>query len=171
MNAGIILSSEPEKDCSVAFLGDELETFSVKTNEEIVELVMERKPDVVAVDAGGEEAPEEFTENEEALKDEGYVFTPHSHQNEKRKRLEALKNQLFKEMGAEQPEFIRFDPQISSEELAIHGDSGLESLSVDTSDIESAEEFDAVLGAVTARFYTQNNVRDMGIIIPEGFTE
>ncbi|MFB6204649.1 MAG: hypothetical protein ABEJ75_03310 [Candidatus Nanohaloarchaea archaeon] len=171
MNAGIILSDDTEKDCQIAFLGDKLETFSVRTNDEIVELVMEREPEVVAVDAGGEEAREELTDNEEELKEEGYIFTPHSHQDEKRKRLDALKNQLFKEMGAEQPEFIRFDPQISAEELAIQGDSGLESLGVDTADIGSAGEFDAVLGAVTARFYTQNNVRDMGIIIPEGFTE
>jgi len=81
--------------------------------------------------------------------------------------MEALKAQLFENMGAERPEVIRFEPQITADELAIHDDSALGSYGVDSSKIESAEQFDAMLGAITARFYEQNQVKDLGVIIPE----
>lgn len=171
MIAGLILADSPEKDCAIAFLGDEVSTFTVKTNEEIVELVEERKPDVLAVNAGDEESLEEFTKHEKELREEGFAFTPTSHQKTLMKRLEALKQHMLQEMGAEQPEFIRFDPHITSEILAVHSDRALEALGVDTSEIGSSKEFDALVGAITARFYQQNQYRDLGIVIPEGMEE
>ncbi len=74
-------------------------------------------------------------------------------------------------MGGSAPALIRFEPHITAGELAIHGDDGLESYGIDTSGIRSAEQFDAALGAVTARFYQQNQARDIGIIVPENMEE
>ncbi len=167
MNAGIILKDSLDEKSPVVFLGDEVSCHSVETNEEIAELIVERQPEVVAVDAGTEQSPQEFTKQEEELREEGHAFTPTSHEPRKTKRLESLKARLFQEMGAAQPEIIRFDPNITAKELAIHGDEALKSYGIDGSSIGSAEQFDAMLGAITARFYEQNQVKDLGVIIPE----
>lgn len=167
MIAGIILQEETGKDCQIAILGDELVCKAVKTNPEIVEILEENKPEIVAVNVGTESSINELNDQEEELKEEGYSFTPTSHDAQKSRRLEALKNRMQRDMGAEMPEIIRFDPQITAEELALHGDQALESFGIDTSEIRSAEQFDAVLGAVTARFYQQDQFRDLGVIVPE----
>jgi hypothetical protein len=71
------------------------------------------------------------------------------------------------ELGGESPDIIRFEPSITAEQLAIHDDAGFKSLGIDTSGIRSARQFDAALGAVTARFYSQNQYEDLGVIVPE----
>lgn len=171
MIAGLVLTDSPEKECALAFLEDEVSTFTVGSNQEIVELVAEKKPAVLAVNTGDEESLEEFTRNEKELREEGFAFTPASHEKTLMKRLDALKQQLLEDMGVEQPEVIRFDPHITSDVLALHGDSGLEALGVDTSEIESSKEFDALIGAITARFYQQNQYRDLGVILPESMED
>ncbi len=148
-----------------------MECVSASTNDEIADAIEERKPEVVAVNAGQEEGSAEFTENEQELKEEGYTFTPSSHQKLRNRRRQALESELFSRMGSSSPHLIRFAPHITAEELAIHGDEGLESYGIDTSGITSAEKFDAVLGAVTARFYQQNQARDMGIIVPDNMED
>ena len=60
---------------------------------------------------------------------------------------------------------------ITGRELAIDSDEGLEGYGIDSSGIESAQEFDAVLGAVTARFYQQGQVREMAVSVPEPVKE
>jgi hypothetical protein len=167
MIAGLVLQENVEQDSIIAFLGDELEIETVSTNEEIAELIQEKKPEVIAANIGTNSSPHELNQDEEELKEEGYAFTPTSHETQRSRRMEALNAQLFELMGAESPEAIRFNPHITAEELAIHGDEGIESLGVETDDIESAEQFDAALGAITARFYQQNQYEDMGVIIPE----
>jgi hypothetical protein len=167
MNAGIILKDTTEEETQLVFLSDETECCPVKTNDEIIELITEREPEVVAVDVGTQVGRDEFNEQEEELKEEGYSFTPTSHETKKARRLEALKARLFEEMGASQPEVIRFEPDITAEELALHDEQALESYGIDPSSLESSEQFDAMLGAVTARFYEQNQVRDLGVVIPE----
>lgn len=167
MNAGIILKNSTEEETQIVFLSAETECKTTSTNDEIIELIQERKPSVVAVDTGTRVGRDEFSEQEEELKQEGYSFTPTSHETKKARRLEALKARLFEEMGASQPEVIRFEPEITAEELALHDDQALESLGVDPSSLENSEQFDAMLGAVTARFYEQNQVRDLGVVIPE----
>lgn len=171
MNAGIVLKDTVEEDTCIVFLGEEVQCCSAGTNDEIIELIREKQPEVIAVDVGVQVSKDEFTEQEEELREEGYRFTPNSHETKKVRRLEALKARLFEELGAEQPEVIRFDPQITADELAIHGEDALRSYGIDPSSIENAEQFDAMLGAVTARFYEQNQVRDLGVIIPEPLGE
>lgn len=166
MIAGIILSDNQQLDSKLTFLGDELELFSLETNQEIVEKIKEFEPEIIAVDSASEVTREEFSEQEEELKDEGYNFTPSRTESKKIKRLQALKAVLNRDME-DAPQFIRFDPHITVDELAIDGDDALSSYGVDPSDIESARQFDAVLGAVTARFYQQDQFQDLGVIVPQ----
>lgn len=167
MNAGVILKNTTEEKTQLVFLGDETECREAGTNDEIIEIVKQGEPKVLAFDVGLETGRDEFTEQEEKLKEEGYSFVPTSHEPKKSRRLEGLKARLFEEMGAGSPEIIRFDPQITSEALAIDGDHALKSYGIDPSNIETAEQFDAMLGAITARFYEQNQIKDLGVIIPE----
>jgi hypothetical protein len=53
------------------------------------------------------------------------------------------------------------------ESLAVTDDSDLESLGVDADGIGSAEGFEAVVGAVTARLVSQGSFSDEGIVVPE----
>lgn len=171
MIAGLILTESTDQKSCIAFLGEDTETIELSTNPELIEAISERKPEVIAVDSGTERAPGELTEKESELKEEGHAFTPTSHEKMKSRRLEAIQSELFAEMGAEGPEIIRFEPGITSTELALDSDEALESMGVHTENITSARQFDAVLGAVTARFYQQNQFSDMGVIVPEPLDE
>lgn len=165
--AGLILKDNLEEDCKLAVLKEDgLECHSITKNEEIVELIEENRPEILSVNVGTEERAGEMTKDEEELVDEGFSFIPNSEKKKLMKRLESLKAHITEAMGVESPEIIRFDPIITAKELAISGDSDLESLGVDTSNIKSAEMFDAALGTVTGRFYQQNQYEDYEIIIP-----
>lgn len=166
MIAGVILRDTTEKKSHAAFLGDEPFCISFEENSELVDRIDEEDPDIVAVDAGEIVGTDEFDSEEEELKEEGYSFNPASHEPVKAKRLKALKAEVLERCSGD-PEFIRFDPRITADELAVHDEYGFESLGIDTSDISSAGEFDAMLGALTARFYEENRVKDLGIIVPE----
>lgn len=167
MIAGLILSDNEQLNSEIAVLGDELKVFSLESNEEIVEKIQEFEPDIIAVNSAGEITREDLSEQEEDLKEEGYSFTPSSTESKKIKRLQALKAVLNRDM-LESPEFVRFDPHITSKELAIDGDDALNSYGVNSSDIDSARQFDSVLGAITARFYEQDQYQDLGVIVPQG---
>ena len=110
--------------------------------------------------------------NEEELQEEGYIFTPASQDTKRVRRFQDLKRRLEQSMASEElPEFIRFDSVITGRELALEDDKGLESLGIETSDINSSKEFDAVLGAVTARFHDQGQTEDMGVVVPQALHE
>lgn len=170
MIAALILKDNLEEDSQIAFLGDELESFSVKENSELIELIEEYEPELIAANVGLRQGKEELTKEEQELKEEGHIFTPNSHKEKTVKRLDALKAQLTHETGL-QPKFIRFEPQISAKELAIDSDNALEGYGVDSSEINSVGEFDAVIGTVTARFYQENQYEDLGVIVPEAVRE
>lgn len=161
MIAGLNLKTDGE--CKLAVLGDELEIIDVETNMDIVGALSE-KAAIVAVNAPLETG-EGLSEKEEELIDEGHIFSP-STQNKKLKRRALHLKQLFIENGVE-AELIRFDPMITSKELAIDSDKALESYGISSTDISGADEFDAVLGAVTARFYEENQCDDLGVQIPK----
>lgn len=165
MIAGLILSGNLEEDCSLAFLGEELETMQVNTNKEIVDAIEEREPDIIAVDVGTKQSQEEFTKEERELKDEGYGFTPNAYQKKKVERMQSLERHINHSMGG-RIEVIRFEPQITADELAIDSEEDLASLGVEGV-IGSVREFNAVLGAVTARFYSQGQFEDYGVIVPQ----
>ena len=166
--SGLILSDKKGETCYISFLtDDELEISEVKTNKEIVDLIEEFKPSFVAVNVGTKESRDEFTEEEQELLEEGYNFTPNYQQVMKVRRLELLQRQVLDRLGDSGPEFIRFEPYITAEELTIHNDSALESLGIETGNIKSSKAFDSVLGAVTSRFYSQGQFEEKGVIIPE----
>jgi len=165
MIAGLILSDNEQLGSEMALLGDELEVYSLETNQEIVEKITELEPEVLAVNSAGEITREELSEQEEDLKEEGYSFTPSRTESKKVKRLQGLKTLIKREM-LDSPDFIRFDPHITAEELAIEGDKALDGYGVETSDINSARQFDAVLGSITARFYQQEQFQDLGVVVP-----
>ena len=169
MIAGLILTEDVDEECSIVFLDEDLETFEVNKNEEIVELIEEKEPEILAVDIGTKQGQKEFTKEEKELKEEGYIFTPNSHQKRKVERMQSLERHINHAMGG-RVEVIRFEPQITAKELAIDSEEDLSSLGVD-GDIRSVGEFDAALGAVTARFYSQGQFEDLGVVIPENLSD
>jgi len=161
MIAGLNLKTDG--DCQLAVFGDELEIFDVETNMDIIE-ALPSEATVVAVNAPLDES-KGLSEKEEDLVEEGHIFSPSTQNTELKRRALHLK-QLFIENGVG-AELVRFDPMITSKELAIEGDKALESYGVPSDGISSADEFDAVLGAVTARFYEENQCEDFGIQVPK----
>lgn len=168
MIAGLILTGTEKEESHLAFLDEEgLETYSIKDTEELVDKIKEMEPEVLAADVGTELSGKRLTEGEENLKEEGYSFTPSSQEKKKVERMKAIERSL-KHFADRPPELIRFDPRISAEELALHGDNALESYGIEPSGIESTRQFDAAVGAVTARFYSENQFEDLGVIVPQG---
>ncbi len=165
MIAGLILSNSEQEESHISFLGDETASFSIKKNSDLMEKIKEFNPEILAVDCGTEQMREELTPQEKDLKEEGYSFTPTSMEKKKSKRLQALKASLKRE--GVHPEFIRFEPYITAKELAIDTDQALNSMGVDPNSLENSHQFDAMLGAVTARFYQQDQFQDLGVIVPE----
>lgn len=171
MLCGIVFGEKEKDESSVAFLSDEIESFTVDSNKEIVELVKERKPDIIAVNTSLEER-RRLSDGEEELQEEGFIFTPAKDDVKRVRRFQSFKAHLAQELsGDELPEYIRFDPVISGRELAIDSDDAFEGYGVNPSDIDSAAEFDAALGAVTARFFQENQVRDLSVSVPEPIRE
>jgi len=66
---GLVLSGDAETRCAVAFLSDELETFTEKDDQRLLELIEERTPMVVAftVPPEGSNVQEGFRENEKDM--------------------------------------------------------------------------------------------------------
>ncbi|MFB6209485.1 MAG: hypothetical protein ABEJ56_05110 [Candidatus Nanohaloarchaea archaeon] len=166
MIAGLMLSDSEKEDSQLALLGDETDSLSLKDTGRIVDEISGREVEVLAVNCGTELNAGELTEDEEELKEAGYAFTPSHTEKKKVERLRAIERSL-KHLMDKPTELIRFDPAITSEKLALDSDDSLESLGVDASDISSSKQFDAVLGAITARFYSQNHYSDEGLIVPE----
>lgn len=164
MIAGLILSNTIEEKCRMAFLGENLECLQAETNKEIVDAVNERDVEFLAVDVGAAQAAEEMTKTEKELKEEGFIFTPNSHQDKKVERLQSLKKGLEHAMKG-RIEVIRFEPQITAKELEVTGEEDLRHLGIE-GEIGEAKEFDAVLGAITARHYQKGDYQDLGVIIP-----
>lgn len=154
MIAGLNIKDE---SVYVALLDEELETFELKDDRKIIEKL--QGCDVVAVNAPLKQG-RELEEAESDLVDEGIRFTPGGHGE----RARFLKRNA--EMKGLDADFIRFDPMVTSRNLALEDDSGLRGLGVDPSCIDSSMEFDAALGAVTARFYDQGQVDDLEVVVP-----
>lgn len=164
---GIVLTEEDENKSAIATLGDEVESEKVETNEELADIIREVSPNIIAVNTGLKET-RKMSEKEEELQEQGHIFTPAYQDNTRVRRFQDLKRRLEQSMAPEDvPEFIRFDSVITGRELALEDDKGLKSLSVETSDINSSKEFDAVLGAVTARFHSQGQTENMDVVVPQ----
>ncbi len=159
MIAGLYLT---EEECTLAVIDDWIKIEEYETNSEIVDNIQEIE--ILAINAPLTSG-RELEKQEEELEEEGYLFSPGAHDETLRRRAAHLK-QLIQQTGLE-TELIRYDPMITSRELALDGDKALESMGFETSDIKKSRDFDAVLGAVTARFYDQDQYEDLGVIVPE----
>ncbi len=159
MIAGLYLT---EDKCKLAVIDDGIKIEEYETNQEIVDNLEDI--DILAVNAPLTSG-RELEKQEEKLQEEGYIFSPGSHDETLRRRAAHLKQLI--EQKRVMTELIRYDPMITSRELALDGDKALESMGFETSNIEKSRDFDAVLGAVTARFYDQDQFEDFGVIVPE----
>lgn len=165
---GIKVSGEREQPCGIAFLGEELETFSETDDERILELLDERRPKIIAFSVpiqGSGRTPKGFTEAEQELVDEGHSFLPRDHKDSKElERALFLKNSI-KRLGF-MPEMMECRPRVTADELEIHTDAELEEHGIPADGIESTWEFDAVLAALTAKLYDNEHFEEKGFIVP-----
>ncbi|MDY6777789.1 MAG: hypothetical protein SVU32_03925 [Candidatus Nanohaloarchaea archaeon] len=164
---GIVLSGDEDQRCGLAFLSDRVETFSETDDDRILELIEERRPAVIAFTAPlNEPGIEGFREDEEELVDEGYRFLPPDlRDRDEMERTQFMMNAI-KRLGF-MPEVIECRPKITADILDIEGDDDLEEFGVETGAIHNMTEFEAVLAAITAKFYENDQFRDKGVIVPE----
>lgn len=163
---GIKLTPEKQVPCSVAILEEKLETFSTTEDQEIIENIAKEQPSVVAFTNPHIRREEKgFREDEEELVDKGHSFLPPSmFDNNLIERTVFIKKSIQQQY---QPKFIETRPEVSSDILGIEDDRDLEMLGIDTESIESMGEFEAVIAALTARMYTENDYENKGFIIPK----
>ncbi len=189
---GIILNGEEGEDCAVAFITDDdddrdedVATYSTHRDEDIIDLITEYRPDVIALNAPPEEiqdkelvsSPEsdtdvdpdtaqQFRSGEEELVDEGYSLLPRDMRSRRLlERAEFLSNSIKRSgVGAQ---IIESHPKLVAQRLDITDDRHLEAYGIDTDDIESVWEFDAVLLAYTAKLYADDQCDGTDIVLPE----
>lgn len=164
---GIILSGDSDTPCSLAFLSDTVDTYTVKDDERIVELIKEHSPRFLAFSnpLHGPDVDDGFRDDEEELVDDGYSFRPPAmHDNDKLERTVFLKNTLKKTV---MPEMIECRPRITAEVLDIEEDEDLADFGLIVDAIRSMREFEAVLAAITAQFYAQDQYEEQGFIVPK----
>lgn len=165
---GLVMQKSKDIECGVAFLSDKVECFSEKDDKNILKLIKERDPDVVAFNTPlkAKKTDKEFREGEEDLIEEGFSFLPREmHDRNKLERTEFMKNTLKREVP--QAEIIECRPMITAEVLGIEGDDELEDLGLETEDIHSTTEFEALLAAITAKYYANEMYRDKGFVLPK----
>ncbi len=163
---GIKLTGSKEEECSVAVLGEELKTLSTKDDSEIIELVVEEMPSVVAfTNPFTKRNDKGFREKEKKLVDDGHSFLPPSmFDGNLIERTFYIKKVLENRYG---PQFIETRPKITSEVLGIEEDRDLDLLGIESSGIKNMKEFEAVLAAYTARKFLENDYVDRGFIFPK----
>ncbi|MFB6167090.1 MAG: hypothetical protein ABEJ62_02410 [Candidatus Nanohaloarchaea archaeon] len=185
MFCGAVLRGEGEES-AVAFLdGDgNCTTRSVEGNEEIVEMMEEKRPDVVAMNAPLErsvgegpvkprekdpesDVPEgSFREGEEELVEEGYSVLPRDMRDrDVLEQGEHLSRSV--EASGIGALVIESDPRLVAEELGVGGDEKLEAYGVDTSDIGNVWEFDAAVLALLARFHSEGRTEENDLVLPD----
>jgi len=169
---GLVLSGDRQTPCGVAFLGEGLETFTETDDERILEFIEDRRPTVVAftVPTDGSNVQEGFREDEQEMVEEGHSFLPPSmHDKAELERALFLRNSLQR-LGFLH-DVIECRPMISAEVLGVEGDQELEDLGVPTEDIRTMREFEAVLAAVTAKFYANDQYEEKDFIVPKRLEE
>jgi predicted nuclease with RNAse H fold len=114
----------------------------------------------------GSNVDEGFREGEEDMVEEGHAFLPaEMHDNDEMERALFLKNSL--QRSGFMHEVIECRPMVSAEVLGIQGDDELGDLGVPTEGIRNMREFEAVVAAVTAKFYANDRFEEKGFIVPK----
>lgn len=154
--------SEGEKGAVIAVLSeDSTELIENVSNEEIDEACSAHRVDVLAADAALR-GSRQMSDAEREAQEEGHSFVPGFMDRERTGRMRQLVRRLKPGVRV-----VRFEPRTSMESLAVTDDSDLKSLGVEVNGIGSAEGFEAVVGAVTARLVSQGSFSDEGIVVPE----
>lgn len=184
MYCGIMLTGDMDKPCGVAFLDEEgVETFSPTGDEEILALVKEHNPSIVALNAAPEREPDRvdtpkedsvldpetastFREGEQDLVDDGHAVLPREMRDRKLlERAEFIANSLKRAgIGCT---IIESRPGVVAKMLDVATDDDLAQHDVDPSSIEHTREFDAALLALTARMHDKEETEDKDIIVPD----
>lgn len=165
---GIKVSGRKERPCGVAFLSERLETFSETDDGRVLELIEEREPKVVAFSTPLKRVKPgtEFSEEEEELVKEGRRFLPRGMMNKDETERAIFLRDSVKRLTFI-PQMIECRPEVTAQVLGIEGDEDLERLGVPAEEIHNTAEFDAVLAAVTAKFYANDRFEEKGFIVPK----
>lgn len=173
MYCGIVLSGTTDEDCGLAFLDGEgeVETFSVAEDDDIVDLLEEHRPDVVALNAAPDRDPStEFRHEEQELVDSGYAMLPQGMRDRAVLERAAHLATVIESSGIG-ARVIESDPDVIAQALEVAGDEDLVDRDIEPDDIEHVREFDAVLLAVVARMEADGETEAHGLVVPEGATE
>nr|EGQ39744.1 MAG: hypothetical protein J07AB56_04720 [Candidatus Nanosalinarum sp. J07AB56] len=160
-SAGLVFSEGDEGAVLAVLSGSSTELIDGASNEEIGEACSAHNVDVLAADAALR-GSRQMSDAEREAQEEGHSFVPGFMDREKTGRMKQLVRRLKPGVRV-----VRFEARASMESLAVTDDPDLESLGADTDSISSAEGFEAVVGAVTARLVSQGSFRDEGIVVPE----
>ncbi len=167
MYCGIVLTGDVAEATAIAFIDDDtVTTTSVHDDEEIMELLEERRPTVIALNAPPERVDETgFREGDEDLIDEGHAMLPQGMRDTALLERAAFLTRSVRRTGFGQ--VIEVDPDIARQELDIEGDDGLGDYGYETGDIHTVDEFHAVVLALTAKLFDHDQYSDYGIIVPD----
>lgn len=173
MYCGIVLTGEEDERCALAFLDDDgsLETASLAEDEDILDLLDEKRPSIVAFNApprrsetGG------FREADQDLIEEGHAVLPQGMRDRALLERAAYLARSIESSGLG-AEVIETDPELAARELDISGDDDLADRGIEPSVIDSVDEFDAAVMAVLARKHADEETVDSGVVLPEGALE
>ncbi|MDY6769277.1 MAG: hypothetical protein SVW02_04185 [Candidatus Nanohaloarchaea archaeon] len=167
MYCGILLTGDTDEASSVAFLDDgAVETFSAATNDDILGLLEEHRPEVTTLNAAPRREREtEFRSGEEDLIEEGHAMLPQGMRDRAvLERADHLSRHI--EASGIGTTLIETNARVASERLGLGGDEDLEAEGIDTGGIETVWEYDAVVLAVVAKLYADNRCEEYGIVVP-----
>ncbi|MDY6768835.1 MAG: hypothetical protein SVW02_01880 [Candidatus Nanohaloarchaea archaeon] len=168
MHCGIVLTGTTEEASAVAFYDDgDLSVAAAAGNDDIVALVEDRRPSVVALNAPPKRSMEtEFRSGEEELVDEGHAVLPQGMRDQAvLERADHLARSI--EAAGVGTTVIESNARIAGDILGLKGDADMERYGVDAADISSARQYDAAILAIVAALYADNRCEDHGIVVPE----
>ncbi|MHC1582493.1 MAG: DUF429 domain-containing protein [Candidatus Syntropharchaeia archaeon] len=164
MIAGIDLSGSPKKISGLCIMGTTTKTFSVYRDEEILEIIEREKPEIIAIDAPLSFRGTAYRDGDREIR-KFYKILPLTFFG--MKKLTERGIELKKRLGGYR--VIEVYPHASKEVLGIKNPRDLEKFGVSV-DIKNEHEFDAVICALTGRFYFQGMYKKFGdedpIILP-----
>lgn len=113
---------------------------------------------------------QQFRSGEKELVEDGHSMLPTGMRDRRLlERAEFLSNSIKRSgLGST---IIESNPKLVAKKLDVSGDRKLEAYGIDTTDIENVYEFDAVLLALTAKFFDEDQYEDKDIILPKSLDE
>ncbi|MDY6766466.1 MAG: hypothetical protein SVW77_03795 [Candidatus Nanohaloarchaea archaeon] len=172
MDCGIVLTGDTDDPSAVAFYDDGTVTVTgAAGNDEIVDFVAENGPTVVALNAPPRRKQEDsFRDGEEELIDDGYAMLPQGMRDRAvLERADHLARSI--EAAGTGTTIIESNARIAGAVLGLEGDDDLAAHGVETGDISSARQYDAVVLAIVASLYADNRCEDHGIVVPQDGVE